>query len=362
MDPEKKSQANEQNVEQPKGEGNVDTSQETQFDARAPIPIKINKEVKRSDTLGGIKSNWRDKIESDQKQTEEKPEEGDPEKVNQPTEENPQPDPEGQPVEAEDDLEKPLEFKEKVSSKLDELNLSEEDQEKFIGDLGNWAKYTKANTDRAMELSQREKELVDLELVQAFAEVFSTNDFIELAKTIQSNQDILEVTDDLFEESKENPLRKLLSMFDSTAPQAQKLTKTQIKQRERDAEIDLKEQIVELQSLQDSPFDYQTLDERVATGEIADKFGLDSLILAHYIRVGMGINEIVNKQQAESKKKIDALQKEIKELKEKVPKEPQQTKKEEKQLKQSVVTSNPNSTNLGDVLHNVRKGLLQKLN
>ena len=74
------------------------------------------------------------------------------------------------------DLDK-LDFTGKVNQKIS--SFTEGEQEQFLSDLDNWTKYTKSNTEKAMKLADREKELGDLELLKTFSQSVTSEDIKE---------------------------------------------------------------------------------------------------------------------------------------------------------------------------------------
>jgi len=312
---------------------------------------KDEKETKEADETqdGQQKESAEAEENKEEKETEgEKDKEGDTEEKPEKEEETKEPD-----------------FIGKVTEKISAFDLTEEEQEQFLSDLGNWGKYTKSNTERAMKLSEREKSVGDLELANNFAQFLGTEkvkkilDLLE-KMTPEDRDDLRSATNDWFKEPGENPVGMLFDLMLQAAPEATKLTKAQMEQAERDAELKFRKEVLDIQEIDPAYKDENTLGE---LADIADENKVN-LAVAHKIRIADNLQSSLN----ESNKKIKALEKEVLDLKKqneemkknlpshRVPKKEEKKEEETKEFEPESIRSKMEYTEtMDDVEINLRK-------
>lgn len=245
---------------------------------------------------------------------------------------------EGQPKKSEEaeDKDKGDEDKEKEPTFIDKVNeqlkdLGDEERTQFLDELNNWTKYTKSNTEKAQKLSEREKSLGDVEVAHAFAKFLNTEKVLNLIDVAQKNKDVIENVltqlDEGFFSDDENPeaniLRQIYSLFTESAVPTQTYTKQQQEHFDKEAELMLDEEIIELKGKASEYVDEEKLKELLQFAADEDV----SLIQAHKLKsVENGQDEL-----AKSKKEVKTLNDELIKVKEELEnlkkKAPNYTKK-----------------------------------
>jgi hypothetical protein len=241
------------------------------------------------------------------------------------------------PVEAEV---KGSEFLTAIAPKLEELKLTPEEQQQFITDvLPNWTKFTKANTERAMALKEREKALGDLELVGGMTKFIQTDKVKSALDAIASDKENLdalrEVTTDFFDpngEGKPNPVMDLVDMILSAEPEAEKVTAKQQALDDKETDLQIDDHILQLKGMDKRYLGDEGKAELQATIDLALESGVD-LLTAHKIRMGTDSQKTIEDLNAKNKILNDELisvKKQFDEFKKKAPAPADTRNREEK--------------------------------
>ena len=249
--------------------------------------------------------------------------EGQPEKSAKPEEKNkeePKKEPEKEEAKKEEEPgeESETEEEHELVKSIKEMipTLDEDGQKQLKSDLKNRSKFTKANTERAMKLAEREKKLGDLELLDGFARFASSEEITETSDSIQAIpkadlEDAMLELDERFDEvdadPKKNPIRKLCDLIFKAAPEATKLTESQRKQAEKDIELSDRKEILDLQAMDST---YKDEEKLMEVSKVADENGV-KLAVAHRIRIADTLQSSLDK----SDKKVKVLEKEVLDLK-----------------------------------------------
>jgi hypothetical protein len=230
---------------------------------------------------------------------------------------------------AETEATKGSEFLTALTTKIDELKLTPEDEKVFMDDvLVNWPKFRKANIERSQALAEREKVLGDLELVEGLSRLIQTDKVKSSLDMIASDNENLEalrgITKDFYDpngEGKPNPVMEIIDMILSSEPEAEKVTAKQRELEAKEIELEINDHTVQLKGLDKRYTGDAGKEELQSTTDLALENGVD-LLTAHKIRMGTESQKVIEESQAKIKVLNDELvstRKQLEELKKKTP-------------------------------------------
>lgn len=221
--------------------------------------------------------------------------------------------------EGEDDLEGEPDFRDLIIERIDKSFDSVEKKEQLLKDLENYEKFMASNTQKSQEIA---------ELRRQAESVLKKFDNDRLAKSLellqqdeQDYEDFLKSTDEWFQEKESNPIRELIESVQANTEEVEKIKKESKEELEREAELKLREELIDLYALDHSYKD--DMDKLDKLAELADKEGIN-LIQAHKLQQAEQFTEEIaslKDQLKESTAKIKSLEKELKSKSEQSKKE-----------------------------------------
>ena len=250
------------------------------------------------------------KDEKSEKEDEKKSEEGT-------QEEQPNKDGEGEKTETKDTEEKEEvpQIEDIEPEKLDEF-MKEHDMPSKARTLAkNLFKFRASTTQKTQEVAERERVVSAIgERIGADKMVEHVEAFLKLDKKDQS-----EFLDYIEDYDSDSPGVKAFKLLIEKAPEAKEVLSEAKQETERELNLRVREEALDLKGLKDSPIDYSSDDELVKTGEIADEYNVN-LLTAHKIRVGEQLADSVEDLKIELKTQKETYEAELAKLKDEVEK------------------------------------------
>ncbi|MCP4493198.1 MAG: hypothetical protein GY820_38740 [Gammaproteobacteria bacterium] len=199
-----------------------------------------------------------------------------------------------------------LTFSEKVQDVIDARikDMDEDDQADFLKDLekglGDRMSFVTSVQQKSMETAEQRKQ------VDALTAKLSSDDVQAVIKAVLELDDLgsfLSSADDWYADEDANPIRALIETLQDKGGKVLEHTDGEAKLSQREADIALQEEILDLYGIDPS---YKEIDKLKEVAAIADEHGI-SLKAAHQIRMGTALDGQLKEKDTE----IDTLKKDL---------------------------------------------------